>query len=232
MAWTFRILLENKDHEYSSFVTLTYRDTDLPEKLDISDIQKFLKRLRRSTPNPVRYFCVGEYGTKTARPHWHLILFGVPPLGPGLHHIKQWEFGHAHTGDVTPASVAYSARYSLKTGLKGGQYECLQSRRPGIGLRRLKEIGSNLAETTPRIRAMPHWFGVGKRKYPLDQYARLKVSEAYKAKGGLIEDESTNPAALEHEARITLITGDPFSPSGIGTQLITQDKRSFDYAKI
>ncbi|CAJ0596496.1 unnamed protein product [Cylicocyclus nassatus] len=64
-----------------------------------SDLQKFIKRLRwhlgyRGTksakgrfdycPN-IRYFAVGEYGTHTHRPHYHLIIYGVNRLsGVGL----------------------------------------------------------------------------------------------------------------------------------------------------
>jgi len=232
MAWTFRILLERKDHAYSSFVTLTYADIDLPEKLDYEDITRFLKRLRRSSRTTVRFFCVGEYGGKTNRPHWHLILFGVPPLGKGQHHIKQWRYGHVHTGDVTPESAAYTARYSLKSGKNGHKFIVNQSRKPGLGLRRLQEIGASLAEQKSKINHMPYWFKHGKRMYPLDQYARAKVTDAYLSEGGLIEDLGPNPAALELESRISLITGDPFTTADIGADLINIDKRHLDNGKI
>ncbi|KKB09517.1 hypothetical protein VE26_06320 [Devosia chinhatensis] len=42
--------------------------------LTYSDVQKFLKLLRRHG-YPVRYFVTGEYGSDKGRAHWHLILF-------------------------------------------------------------------------------------------------------------------------------------------------------------
>ncbi|MCQ2283037.1 MAG: hypothetical protein MJZ99_10520 [Bacteroidales bacterium] len=61
---------------------LLYRETLLK-----SDVQKFLKRLRINwTRNssccpmdkPFRYVIVGEYGSKTKRPHYHAIFWNVP----------------------------------------------------------------------------------------------------------------------------------------------------------
>ena len=49
------------------------------------DVQNFIKRLRRHVeyhnPNApkIRYFAVGEYGGKTQRPHYHLLIFGWKP---------------------------------------------------------------------------------------------------------------------------------------------------------
>lgn len=74
----------------SSVLTLTYNDDHLPRDgcLDHSHLQKFLKRLRtrrgrahraagRPGPAPkIRYFCCGEYGGKTHRPHYHIVIFG------------------------------------------------------------------------------------------------------------------------------------------------------------
>lgn len=43
--------------------------------LSKSDLQKFLKRLRKAYGKKVRYFACGEYGPKTFRPHYHLLFF-------------------------------------------------------------------------------------------------------------------------------------------------------------
>ncbi len=83
----------------SCFVTLTYRDEDVPEAWSLtpagdSDFQKFIRRLRKKTEQKIRYFMVGEYGTFcrhsrmgvevladncefccVGRPHYHAILF-------------------------------------------------------------------------------------------------------------------------------------------------------------
>lgn len=53
------------------------------------DIQLFLKRLRKQFPDvKLRYYCAGEYGDKTLRPHYHMILYGI-----GLEDFKLCERG-------------------------------------------------------------------------------------------------------------------------------------------
>lgn len=68
----------------SCVITLTYDEDHLPEDglLRHNDFQRFMKRLRirrqRQDPDhkPIRFFMCGEYGGKTARCHFHSILFG------------------------------------------------------------------------------------------------------------------------------------------------------------
>lgn len=93
---TTRVVLEGLTHEHALFVTLTYMDEYLPKEiydletgevryshpsgcLDLRAVQLFLKRLRRNLPPcSIRTFYCGEYGDKNWRPHYHLILFGLP----------------------------------------------------------------------------------------------------------------------------------------------------------
>lgn len=62
------------------FVTLTYSDDYLPsDGVNKVDVQKFIKRLRNYFPkNNIRYFVASEYGKLRGRPHYHLILYGLP----------------------------------------------------------------------------------------------------------------------------------------------------------
>ena len=67
------------------FVTLTYRPADLPPRGDLryKDIQDFFKRLRRKwdyqgLEHNLRYVCACEYGSRTHRAHYHLILWNNP----------------------------------------------------------------------------------------------------------------------------------------------------------
>lgn len=90
--WANRCLMELQYHESSYFVTLTYDDVHVPisyyannddgeaspaQTLCKRDLQLFFKRLRYNTGQDIRYFCCGEYGSKSARPHYHCIIFGL-----------------------------------------------------------------------------------------------------------------------------------------------------------
>lgn len=80
--WVGRCIAESKTAKATNFVTLTYGMDDNYEGVDAprsavltySDVQKFFKRLRKAG-YPMRYFCVGEYGSLKGRSHWHIIVF-------------------------------------------------------------------------------------------------------------------------------------------------------------
>lgn len=95
--WADRMLLEfaTERDDYPSktalFLTLTYDDSHVPwvtctdgvqrHNLDPHDPQLFLKRIRKffwkNFHRKLRFYLCGEYGSKTFRPHYHMILFGV-----------------------------------------------------------------------------------------------------------------------------------------------------------
>lgn len=128
--WALRCQHEAATHEDNIFVTLTYKDECLPSDYSVSrrDITLFMKRLRKHNGSGIRFFCVGEYGTKEFRPHYHLLLFGFRPTdgriwrkqrsghysyrSPSLEEI--WGQGHVEYGEVTFQSAAYCARYCIK----------------------------------------------------------------------------------------------------------------------
>lgn len=84
--WQTRCLCESSAWPYPPlFITLTYDRQHLPEDgVSKDDVQKFLKRLRRrieynlNVKTPLRYFLVAEYGKKTHRAHYHLLLWNMP----------------------------------------------------------------------------------------------------------------------------------------------------------
>lgn len=120
------------------------------------DLQLFMKRLRKSQPQKVRFYACGEYGETTLRPHYHVILFNCC-FSDCREHSKNsrdetlytsptlaelWPQGHSLIGAVTFESAAYVARYCVKkvNGPAGElHYDgrspefALMSRRPGIG---------------------------------------------------------------------------------------------------
>ncbi|WNK13917.1 MAG: replication initiator protein [Microvirus sp.] len=145
--WALRCSLELSLHDHACWTTLTYDDAHLPPTLDKSHLSGFIKRLRaRVEPARIRFFASGEYGERTARPHYHAILYGV---SDSPHIPAAWPFGFARVDPLTPAAIAYVAGYcAKKVGWKlelgervdpttGEVYEyqppfLLMSRNPGI----------------------------------------------------------------------------------------------------
>lgn len=165
--WAVRCVHENKMHDVSWFVTLTYDDDHLPQggTLVKRDLQLFMKRLRKARNEKIRFYACGEYGDRTQRPHYHLLLFGVDfpdrrlrkRSASGYDYYdsaelrKLWPAGQNIVGAVTFESAAYVARYVMKkiTGdvaewhYSGREPEFqLMSRRPGIGYPWLVKYGS------------------------------------------------------------------------------------------
>lgn len=110
--WALRLHYEGRQHLVKKFITLTYADAHLHFKdgvsqLDKRDVQLWLKRVRK-TGAKVRYFAVGEYGSQTFRPHYHVLLFG--DVSDDVIR-NSWPLGHVHIGQVTEASVMYCLGY-------------------------------------------------------------------------------------------------------------------------
>lgn len=186
--WTTRIELEARKYpkEEVWFITLTYDDDHVPgmivktgeimrkvqytwkpgEKRPSSvqillyeDIQKFLKRLRKAYRGKLRYFVAGEYGEQTARPHYHMILYGWKPTDLEnlykIHHngyynskwlANLWGMGQIQIAQAVPETYRYVAGYVTKKmyeidGKKANQYYELgqtkpfacMSLKPGLG---------------------------------------------------------------------------------------------------
>lgn len=104
--WAVRLMHEAQMHEQNTFITLTYNDENLPknQSIDVREFQLFMKRLRKTHKQPIRYFHCGEYGQRCkicnyskpiclkqgqedykphqfhsgiGRPHYHALLFGI-----------------------------------------------------------------------------------------------------------------------------------------------------------
>ncbi|UDN67637.1 replication initiator protein [robinz microvirus RP_78] len=165
--WALRCMHEKRMHTNSAFLTLTYSDANLPSgnTLVKRDLQLFMKRLRKIYPvvldnegnnlNAVRFFACGEYGEKTNRPHYHVLLLNQDfndrkliksgseyNLYASATLSQLWTAGYHAIGDVNFHSAAYVARYCMKkqTGPKAKEHYngretefIVMSRRPGIG---------------------------------------------------------------------------------------------------
>lgn len=181
-AWVGRLCLENQEHKASRFLTLTYAQE--PGKLEYSDFQGFMKRYR-SHYGPCRFFAVGEYGSKTFRGHWHVLVFGHPPVVRGYWtENKAWQLGYSYDGNVCVASIGYVGGYVMKYHDRDHQPIVKQSLRPGIGFGRLSRLAEVAARTCP-LQAWPSSIRVGGRPYPLSQGALRHFQKSYLESGGV-----------------------------------------------
>ena len=69
--WYFKALRELDTWERTWFVTLTF--ATIPEH-PFEEVQKWLKRLRKSHPSKIKYLCTTEYGSENGRLHYHLLV--------------------------------------------------------------------------------------------------------------------------------------------------------------
>ena len=180
-TWADRMMYELKSNDgIGCFLTLTYDNENVPfhyfdrdtgevfdglesdnldsvQTLRKRDVQLFMKRLRKMFPErKIRFYACGEYGSKTKRPHYHLIIFGCSvydfhdrrvvgknELGDNFFSSDslalRWPAGFHVLADVSYKTCAYVARYVTKkiygdTVPYGADQEfVLMSRRPGLG---------------------------------------------------------------------------------------------------
>lgn len=85
---------------------------------NVSDCQKFLKRLRFHSKDKyneeIRFYGVSEYGPRTYRPHWHLLLFfNSDELSSSIRQLvsESWSYGITTCELSRGGSAAYVASY-------------------------------------------------------------------------------------------------------------------------
>lgn len=192
--WATRIMLEAKQHEFNYWLTLTYDEEHLPIAEEIKyngvtytndgtwegtlydkDIKKFINSLRqkyhRLGHDGIKYFYCGEYGTKTQRPHYHIILLNCPLDLTQFYdchvdtnykaHWKSneietyWKEGMIDICELEWSDAAYTARYcTKKLNTKSKEWYCENGKYPeyvqmskGIGFKYLKDHLNEIYET-------------------------------------------------------------------------------------
>ena len=125
--WAFRLEQEGKHALHVHFVTLTYdplfvplTKTNLPT-LRKRDVQLYIKRLRKKQNHGnLKYFAVGEYGSTSYRPHYHILLFNCDTendIYSAWQHDQQ-TIGSVHVGsDINNGAIPYTLKYMFKSGL-------------------------------------------------------------------------------------------------------------------
>lgn len=171
--WQSRLLLEAATHDHGIFVTLTFADFGTPSVLRRVYIKEFTDSIRRNSPS-VRFYAVGEYGTKLGRAHFHIHLFSDVPILDN--HIREaWPYGRIHVGDTEPASLDYVLGYLLKSSKVirwpiEKQFPEFRYYSQGLGKYALSHL---LIDGTE----LPREFKVFGRKWPIGRYLRDRAKK-------------------------------------------------------
>lgn len=120
-----RMILEQLTHTcLPLFLTLTYSDEYLPPQgVNKEDVQLFFKRFRINYERhygvslDFRYCCFSEYGSQRRRPHYHMILFGIPQedFYSIFYEIRDsWNKGFIHLKTCDCSKFNYVSKYVCK----------------------------------------------------------------------------------------------------------------------
>lgn len=141
--WASRAYYQSLESKHAFMCTLTYNNKiyergrvvgeSLPSqlKVDVRDCQLFFKRLRKAFPNnKIKYLITAEYGSRTHRPHYHAIIFGLKLVdivpykkskrGNKIYISrtleKIWQHGICTVDsiNITPSIVRYCTKYCVK----------------------------------------------------------------------------------------------------------------------
>ena len=219
--WTFRIVLEALLHKQVLWCTLTYAEENEPRSyvhpstgqiyeappgvrgtLSPDDLDLFLKRLRKKLPPKfLRYFAVGEYGSKSSQPHYHLFLFSFPP--EMFHLVREaWcdpktklpigmvrlDCADIHADGGLRHVAQYTARYTVKKmsneldKILHGRYKEFQSHSLGIGSGSVDRLidalgGISALKYVQTYKDIPRVVKYNGHTYVIDRYLRHKILE-------------------------------------------------------
>lgn len=136
--WTGRLSAEAGDADSVYFLTMTYaeepRDPETGKRIfRYKDIQRMLYLMRAHLKrhyggSKMRFFCVGEFGERKGRIHWHMLAFMKGPhMLPDAWNAKTnrrqlwqyWPHGWTEIARVPPEDtirrVRYCAKYAVKS---------------------------------------------------------------------------------------------------------------------
>lgn len=139
--WSLRLEMESKYWNDLCFVTLTYDNENLSyhivskelvlneevgqsgfcaaddiyfPSLAYDDLTLYIKRVRKCCDHKIRYFAVGEYGTRRGRPHWHILFFGLSGIRDRFLIKEKWDKGFVDISPFFPETCTYVAGYVQK----------------------------------------------------------------------------------------------------------------------
>lgn len=193
-SWIHRLGVEEEASVSSFFITLTYDNENIEwtEKTDKQGnnlptlnkktVQKFIKLLRYHENEqhkqngtiglPLKYYAVGEYGSKYHRPHYHIIVYNLHYHYHSL--TKSWDKGNIHIGEVNNKSIAYTLSYvtdkSFKTFEGDPRQKPFSLQSTGIGKSYLTPETIRYHQDNETYFATHHY-----QKYPLSDYYKKRI---------------------------------------------------------
>lgn len=204
-VWTGRLILERSVHARSCFVTLTYSDDNLPNPptLVLSDLQKFIKRLRKNSGLKIRYFSCGEYGAQFFRPHYHLILFGIDNV---TMIEKSWKLGFVYVAPADDNCIKYVAGYVTKkfSNEKKELYKLgfkpefhTMSRKPAIATEAIARFAEHAFKQSPYDVLV--LFKSSGRYFPFGRVLRNKLRAMVMSEEDVLRVKELNLLKMQHE---------------------------------
>jgi len=216
------MLLEETQHDCSSFVTLTYNKNHVPVALcDGSPelvlyprhLTLWIKRLRKAAHLPLRFFGVGEYGEKLGRPHYHAVMYGLHPTPENEALVREtWGKGNITLAPLEKERIFYCAYYTTKKWTRMGQTKLRgrppefsrQSRRPGIGVPAISGLAAPYLRNMDTVLALSGdvqtQVRIDGKLWPLDAHMLKKLRQATKVPV-LARDRWPKPAVIKDYAQ-------------------------------
>lgn len=179
--WATRLHYHGLKYLCKRFITLTYSDKYLTwsngnPQLHKRDLKLFFKRLRKKGAK-FSYYAVGEYGSTTHRPHYHVIMFGETreqdirdAWSRYSRKTKKYNpLGIVHIGSVTQASIMYCLGYIIagkSATLLRGRVHSFSVMSQGLGKNYL-------------TKAMVAWHKSGLKNYTILEGQKRKLPRYY-----------------------------------------------------
>lgn len=231
--WKNRLILEMNQHVFTTFVTLTYNPEHLPPcaghpggTLVPDDLQKYLKRLRyRLGEVKFRFFACGEYGDKSGRAHYHLLLFGIHPCDDirDAWSVDGVPLGFVEMSIANSHRCGYIAQYVCKkmtNGKKKEVQEWLKGRtpeftrmslKPGIGAGAVPALAESLftyggSKYMAALGDVPYLWHYDGRSRLIGKYLRGKIRDVI----GMPSPGKNSPALIAQKEKLRFLFSGPF----------------------
>lgn len=231
LEWFVRCYFELKNSQNAWFITMTYADEHLPydevsgvPTLLKRDVQLFFKKLRQNLGVKFKYYLVGEYGGKTERPHYHLLLFNADPDIKELtiQLYKSWTYGFIDVKVVKESGINYVLDYIINRFDDVHDFRqspfALMSKRPPIGNSYYEDENGKETEKVRWHRRdnTRFYVPINGIKYPLPRLYKERIYNGYARKKFAaemekqwldkcviqMEKDGDGHAGLEHDRKV------------------------------